>query len=496
MRIEKLFIDICRKYPKRVAAIHNEKEITYQELLDNACKVSDYIEDYINMKNQNIGIIFNNQIEFIYSMFGILISGNIVVPIPHNSTENEINIIIYNCDVKLCVADENIKHCIKNIECITWDECYAHINKMSNKSIDCFGVSNEVAFIFSTSGSTGNCKAVQLTHENIIESATGHSIALGINENDRFLATMPFHTSHGVANVIVACIMSLTIIVIYRVPIIPKKMSSTINKYKITIFSSVPTYMALFIKYQNGNNDFPSVKTVIISGAKLYENLYNEIKDVFNNADILHTYGLTEASPRVSMMTRDSNILSCGKPVRGVEMRIINEDGELAITDEIGEIQVKGKNVMKGYYENDVLTNNTVVHGWLHTGDIGKIDKYGNLHVISRKKNVIINSGQNIYPEEIEEKLLSCDNVKEALVFGFPDEIYGEIVLAILSVYDKKTFLNIDKFKFEKEVPLYKKPKGYLFVDNLPKTATDKIDRKKSKEKGIELYQIKCKFNN
>ncbi len=492
MRLDSLFLKICIENYGKTAAIENDNEIKYGELLEMASKVSRYFTTQNITKGQHIGLIFNNQIEFICSMFGILLSGNIVVPISYNATCEEIDGIIRSCDVSACITDKKKSNLIKGIPCFDYDEAIRCECVGNNRQMKEMGDEKEVAFIFSTSGSTGVSKSVQLTHENIYESARAHSESLQLSEDDIFLVTMPFHMSHGVSNVIVSCIMSLTKIAIYKVPIIPRKMASILNKHKITIFSSVPTYMSLFSKYQSKRCEFPSVKTVIISGAKLYEKQYLEIKNIFKNADVIHTYGLTEASPRVTMMTKESDYLSSGKPVRGVEVRIVNSAGEILPTEEVGEICVKGKNVMKGYYKNDDLTRNTIVDGWLYTGDLGMFDAAGNLHIMSRKKNIIISGGQNIYPEEIEEKLLAYDNVREVVAFGYPDELYGEIVLVIMAVNSEEDFYRHDKELFEKKISSYKKPLQYIIVDNLPKTATDKIDRKKSKALGTELYSKNC----
>lgn len=227
---------------------------------------------------------------------------------------------------------------------------------------------------------------------------------------------------------------------------------------------------------------FDSIEFIVISGAPVPAKLVDHLQTVFPQADIIQTYGLTEASPRVSMMDRGDRFLSCGSPISNVSIRLVDEEENEVEGAAIGEIWVKGPNVMIGYYNNTELTNATIVEGWLKTGDLGYWNESGCLILTGRKKNIIISGGINIYPEEIEEFLYSLKEVEEVMVVGVHDDLLGEVPIAFLKVCGECL---IDMTALTQHCNLhlssYKVPRQWRIVDEIPKTKTGKLDRASTK---------------
>jgi len=193
-------------------------------------------------------------------------------------------------------------------------------------------------------------------------------------------------------------------------------------------------------------------------------------------------YGQTETSTRIShLLPKNSKIKigSVGKPIPGVELKIVNDEGKEAQIEEIGEIIVKGSNIMKGYYKRNELTQQSIHDGWLFTGDMGKLDRDGFLYIVGRKKNVIIKGGMNIYPEEIEEIILLNPIVEEVCVYGESNELLGEVPIARVILKSNAVNIKEDDLKRYcfRNMTSFKIPDRFEFVTELPKTDSGKIIR-------------------
>lgn len=226
--------------------------------------------------------------------------------------------------------------------------------------------------------------------------------------------------------------------------------------------------------------DMSSLRYLCFGGGVMPVHKLKQIISFFEGTGIVQTYGQTEASPRVTcLLPKDClrKIGSVGKPIPGVEIDILDKNGVPVKNGEKGEIVVRGNNVMKGYYKHQDKTEQTIINGWLHTGDIGRVDEEGYLYIVGRIKNVIISGGLNIYPEEIEEILINYEGIKEVIVFGEKHDILGEIPVAKVVTdgcyIDEGQILEYSK----KMVDAYKIPKKIIFCEQLEKTYNGKIRR-------------------
>jgi long-chain acyl-CoA synthetase len=258
----------------------------------------------------------------------------------------------------------------------------------------------------------------------------------------------------------------------------PGKALEIIQRDKVTIFQGVPTmYTAMLHHPGKDEYDVSSLRLCISGGSAMPVEVMRGFEEAFG-CKVLEGYGLSETSPVASFnhADRERKPGTIGTPVEGVEMKVVDEEGRDVEQGEVGEIVIRGHNVMKGYWNRPEATEEAIKDGWFSSGDMGKIDEDGYFSIVDRKKELIIRGGYNVYPREIEEVLYEHPAVKEAAVVGVPDEKMGEevgaaIVLKAGAECDEETLRAFVK----DEVAAYKYPRKIWFVDELPKTATGKI---------------------
>jgi long-chain acyl-CoA synthetase len=246
----------------------------------------------------------------------------------------------------------------------------------------------------------------------------------------------------------------------------------------VTIFLGVPTmYGAMLHAPDREKYDTPSLRVCVSGGSAMPVELLKGFEDAFG-CDILEGYGLSETSPTASFnqLGQERKPGSIGTPVPGVEMKLLDEDGNEVADGDVGEIVIKGPNVMKGYWNKPDATEEAIVDGWFHSGDLAKRDEDGYYFIVDRKKELIVRGGYNVYPREIEEVLYEHPAVREAAVIGIPDDQMGEEVGAAIALKEGEDASEDDIRAFVKEqVAGYKYPRRVWFVDELPKGPTGKI---------------------
>lgn len=480
--IEKLY-DSLLLNEQRISLETSNHSWTARELLERSRRVAATIKRMGLLECSNIAIHVNNDPFFIYCMLGILQSGHRVVPIPYNSSSIEINTIVASCEISLCFS-KSAKPQGGEYEQVAWiSDCLIESTDETEKAIASVA-DHDPALLLSTSGTTGKAKIVALSHHNVLTNAWEHGNAVGYTSDDTFLISMPMHFSSTIITQIVSGLLHGVKLVLVPLPLLPRIAVNLIYSKPITGFSGVPTLFLQIISEVEQSNHPPleNVLFIVVSGAALSDSLFKRLKKVFIQADILQTYGLTEASPRVTMMRRGDSELSCGYPIRDVAIRIADESNSEIERGSVGEVQVKGPNVMLGYYNNEVLTKEIIIDGWLKTGDLGLINKEGCLVITGRKKNIIITGGMNVYPEEVEDLLSSFEVISEVVVMGSQDKLLGEIPIAFISVTANQT-IDIKQLQRQcfKVMSVYKVPRVWYILDSVPKTKTGKLDRSQLK---------------
>jgi long-chain acyl-CoA synthetase len=336
----------------------------------------------------------------------------------------------------------------------------------------------DVAVILYTSGTTGEPKGAELTHSNLLRNAVvSRDTLFDIGENDVVLGALPlFHTFGQTVCMNCSTLGGACLTFIPRFE--PGKALEIIERDKVTIFAGVPTmYNAMLNHPSRETVDVSCLRLCVSGGAAMPGETMRGFEKAFG-CKILEGYGLSETSPVASFNHPDleRKIGSIGTPIEGVEMKVVDEDDNDVEQGEIGEIVIRGHNIMKGYFKREEATAEAMKGGWFHTGDIAKIDEDGYFFIVDRKKDMIIRGGYNVYPREIEEVLFQHPAVLECAVIGVPHDSLGEEVGAAVvlkpdgdvSVDDLQAFV-------KQEVAAYKYPRQIWFADELPKTATGKI---------------------
>lgn len=351
---------------------------------------------------------------------------------------------------------------------------------------------DEMAALLYTSGTTGTPKGVMLSHSNIYNNAIFASKTQKLTHDDVGLSVLPLSHSYGIIVMIAALYEGLKCVLMSFFD--PNMVADTVEQYKVTTMTVVPTMLTYLLQADIPVSKLETLKLVICAAAPLSNELKREFESRFS-CTILEGYGLTEASPCVCMNHPDllHKPGSVGPPIEGVVLEIRDDKGDALPRGEIGEICVKGHNVMLGYYNLPELTKKTVIDGWLYTGDVGYLDEDGYLFLVDRKKDLIIRGGLNIIPSDVEEVLMRHPSVEEAAVIGVPDELMGEEVKAFVVLKPGKTVTADELIKFsQKFLAKYKTPKFVEFADFLPKNVIGKVLRKELRkmEKGKQKMNL------
>jgi long-chain acyl-CoA synthetase len=341
---------------------------------------------------------------------------------------------------------------------------------------DCEG--SETAVILYTSGTTGRPKGAELSHRNLAHNCGAAVGLFGLGAGTVTLGSLPLFHSFGQT-----CAMNATICAGGCLTLIPRfdpgKALEVIERDRVSVFMGVPTmYGAILNDPAADTTDVSSLQVCASGGASLPLELMRAFEEKFSTM-ILEGYGLSETSPVASFNHPDKERKagSIGTPIEGCEMKVVGEDGRDLPVGEVGEIVIRGRNVMKGYWNKPEATAEAIdADGWFRSGDMARVDEEGYFYIVDRKKDLIIRGGYNIYPREIEEVLYEHPAVREAAVVAVPDDEWGEEIGAAVVLKDGARATAQELREFVKDqVAAYKYPRRIWFVDELPKGPTGKI---------------------
>ena len=322
---------------------------------------------------------------------------------------------------------------------------------------------HKTAAVLFTSGTTGEPKGVKLSHRGIIENLKGIDGYFQVREGQKILIARPLvHVAVFTGELLFALYKGLEID-FYEEAFQPARLAKYIDENYVQVFGCTPTLLYHLSRYLQG----ASLDSIVISGERLTEGVANKIKEKFPDKKFYNVYGLTENSPRVSALCPEEffdKIGSVGKPIAHTKAKM-----------EGGELLVKSRSIMQGYIDERERTKEKLKQGWLHTGDMARIDKQGYLYILGRKDDMLIRSGMNIYPAEIESAALQINGVKNCMVYGEEDVNYGQKICM-------KAVADIGIAELRKELvsrlPAYLIPDKILLVESLELTPSGKVKRK------------------
>jgi long-chain acyl-CoA synthetase len=490
-----LFLQNANLHPNKTILYDGKKKITFGKLSAYVDSIATYLTDYYGVKKgDNIGIFLNNGWEYIAIVFAIFKVGAVAVPINSYLKSNELSYIIKDADINLLFAhDELIKIVNGSIAVISCGQVvwvgdgvkgtrFDRILELKSSAKEIDIKADDNAAIFYTSGSTGKPKGAILSHKNILTIVPFLKSHLNLNSRDKVLLFIPmFHGYAFCIGLIAPILNSISIAIVRSVNPIENLIKEAVNK-KVTIFLGVPEiYNALLkTKLPWGFNNLNRIKIVVSGGSFLSSETIYGILEKLPKATLIEGYGLSESASIVAVNPiKSPKIGSVGKVANFCEVKIVDENGKILETNEIGEIAIRGENVTKEYLNCDCKN---IIDGWLHTGDLGYMDKDGYLYLKGRKDDVIISRGFNIYPKEVEDVLDRYPGVIKSAVVGTKDKSDGEVPIAFLETTDMQTDQEKIKKYADGFLASYKVPKEFIIVEKLPRTASGKIVKYKLKE--------------
>lgn len=515
----------AEEYPTKTAISFLGKKLTFEEVYDQSLKLANYLKGLGIEKGDRVSIMLPNCPQAVISYYGVLFAGGIVVQTNPLYMERELEYQVNDSGSEVIItldilyprvskvkALTKLKHVIvtgikdylpfpKNmlypfvqkkqygivvkVEHSGQNHLFTEIIKQSEaQTIDVpINPNEDLALLQYTGGTTGFPKGVMLTHMNLVSNTI-----MSVNwmyrckkGQEKVIGILPFFHVYGMT-----AVMNLSIMQAYEMVLLPKFDPETtlkaIQKEKPTLFPGAPTiYIALLNHPDIKKYDLSSIDSCISGSAALPVEVQEQFERV-TGGKLVEGYGLSEASPvtHANFLWDERVSGSIGIPWPNTESVILSmENGELAPTGEIGEIAVRGPQIMKGYWNRKEETEAVLRDGWLLTGDLGYMDERGYFYVVDRKKDMIIAGGFNIYPREIEEVLYEHEEIQEVVVAGIPDAYRGETVKAYIvkKAGSKLTEEELDQYT-RKHLAAYKVPRYYEFRDELPKTAVGKILRR------------------
>jgi long-chain acyl-CoA synthetase len=482
-----ILTDTAAEHGDRTAFKLDDVELTYSVLDQSSARIAALLKARGLEPGDRVGLMLPNVPYFPAIYFAILRAGGVVVPM---------NVLLRGREVKFYLGDSGAKllfawHDFGEAAEAGASEAGAETLLVKPGEFEQLVMENDpdsgveeraagdTAVILYTSGTTGTPKGAELTHSNLRRNCTVTQTTLGeFSHEDVLLGALPLFHSFGQT-----CTMNSAVAVGACVTMLPRfdpeKALEIIERDKVTVFQGVPTmYNAMLHANAADTVDASCLRLCMSGGAAIPVELIRGFEEKFGCA-ILEGYGLSETSPVASFNHPDKERKpgSIGTPIDGVEMQVWDDDGNEVPQGEVGEIVIRGHNVMKGYWERPEATENSIDDdGWFRTGDMAKMDEDGYFFIVDRKKDLIIRGGYNVYPREIEEVLYEHPAIQEAAVVGVPDESLGEEVGAAV-VLKKGESLDADEIKsyVKEQVAAYKYPRKIWFEDELPKGPTGKI---------------------
>ena len=502
MKIIDLLKNSAEAKPNNIAIKNEHIEISYEKMCSDVHYLAEKLKYAGCSEGVRIAIFLGNSAEYLVSFFAISASGGIIFPLSIRMTPNEIASSLNNADVSIIISDKSYQKNLSNalsrpnflsILTVQYENGNLKVETIQTHTPKVNKELNDVALFVQTSGTTSQPKIVMLTNDNLISNMLSFRSAMDFQHHNTVYCALPLNHIYCICAQILTHISIADTFIINELPFFIKDFLRMVNLYNVTITAFVP-YMAIMLAQypDSSGNLLSTLKYITLSGAKTPKLIYNILTKRFGTVQFINTYGMSEAGSRISVAAPNPEKFpsdSVGRPIPQVSVKIVDEKEKNVPANSAGEIFINSSGVMKGYYKQPALTANTIIDGWLRTGDIGKLDEKGNLYILARKKDIIISGGENLCPVEIEEHLFSHPAVSEVAVVGQKHNLLQEIPFAFIvkkNPSEKLTTIEIIEY-CKNKLSNSKIPKTIKFIEKLPKIGSIKVDRKTLKKMADEL---------
>jgi long-chain acyl-CoA synthetase len=476
----------AERSPQAVAIRLGAVELTYGELDDRSARLATLLGERGIEAGDRVGVMLPNVPEFPIAYYGVLRAGAIVVPMNVLLKRREIAFYLADSGAKLLLAWHGFAAEAGDgagdagAELIEVDPGpFAELLAGQEPRPGLADTDEEdTAVILYTSGTTGQPKGAELTHFNLDRNADiAGRTTCEIGQGDIVLGSLPlFHSFGQTVSMNASLKVGATLTMLPKFD--PAEALETMQRDRVTHFYGVPTMYGALL-YHPGREEFDtsSLRSCITGGASMPVEVLRGFEEAFG-CIVLEGYGLSETSPVSSSNhpDRERKPGSIGTPLEDVEMRVVDENDNPVAQGEIGEIVIRGHNIMKGYWQRPDATAEAMRGGWFHSGDMARMDEDGYFFIVDRKKDLIIRGGYNVYPREVEEVLYEHPKIREAAVVGLPHDQWGEEIGAAVVLHDGEVLAPQEVSEYVKErIAAYKYPRVVWFVGELPKGPTGKI---------------------
>jgi long-chain acyl-CoA synthetase len=486
LNLASIVTESAARVPDSAAIRLGDAELSYADLDDLSARMATLLTARGLRPGDRVGVMLPNVPQFPIAYYGALRAGCVVVPMNVLLKRREIAFYLEDSGAKLLLAwhgfaaeaeggaaDAGVERV--EVEPASFAAMLAEHEPTPGLAAT---EQEDTAVILYTSGTTGKPKGAELTHFNLTRNAeiSGETMT-EVRDGDVVLGSLPlFHSFGQTVSMNGSLRMGACLTLLPKFD--PGEALATIQRDRVTHFQGVPTmYGALLHHPGRESFDTSALRSCVTGGASMPVEVLRGFEQAFG-AIVLEGYGLSETSPVSSSNHPDMERKpgSIGTPIRGVEMKVVDEDDNEVARGEVGEIVIRGHNIMKGYWQRPDATAEAMRGGWFHSGDMARVDEDGYFFIVDRKKDLIIRGGYNVYPREVEEVLYEHPKIREAAVIGVPDDEWGEEIGAAVVLHEGEQLESAEVSAYVKErIAAYKYPRLVWFLDELPKGPTGKI---------------------
>ena len=503
MVVGEMFARNARKFPEKLAVVSGDVKLTYGTLNERINRLANGLLDMGLNKGDRVGVFIHNCHQFIEIYFAAAKTGGIFCPYNSHLKKMEFKDLCEYSKPKILFVDADFGDLIGSLKpelrsvasyvCLQspqWPfmQSYEEImsrGKGNEPEIAVQG--DDVMSMYFTGGTTGRPKGALRTHRHLTSDAVARVIELKIDYDDKPLITFPMYHVACEDNIVGHFFIPNTMHIRREGRFNPAEVLDYISRNRITLCQVVPTMLHALLQVPNVSTyDMSSLKVIAYAGSPMPVELLKRALQTFR-CGFVQLYGQTESGPLTTLLKPEDHILdgsekrlrrlaSAGRAVINYEIKIVDENDNDVAVGEIGEIAVKSDAMMKGYWELPDETEEKLKNGWLHTGDLGKMDEDGYVYIVDRKDDMLISGGINIYPREIEEVLYAHPAILEAQVIGVKDEYWGQVPKAVVVLKQGMTATGEEIISFcGDRLASFKKPKSVEFWEELPKSPQGKI---------------------
>lgn len=473
----------------RTAVLCEGNETSYQDLWVRCRKLAGMVAAKGAVPGDRIAILANNSPQYLEMYAGLPAAGFVIVPLNTRHAEPELRYALKDADTKLLITDRDPGMLSDLVDTVIRvpDEYEALLDDAAEMDLGVDLSEDTLAGLFYTGGTTGASKGVMLSHRNLTANAIHNMTIVRPSHEDVWLIMAPMFHAAGTNSVLLG-IWSASCQIPLRV-FDPVTALDLIELHGVTHTLGVPAMIAAITELQLIEpRDTATLQLVLHGGSPIATEVIRRAHTAFPSAEFGHVYGATETSPLVTGIGNEELYLdeprgrSCGQALIGVQIKIVDEQGDELPVGEVGEVATLGPNVMQGYWRKPEQTAAVLRDGWYHTGDLGRLDADGYLYLVDRAKDMIVTGGENVYCSEVEEALYKHPAVLEAAVIGVPDGKWGEAVHAV--VVPREAISAEELIEFCRQyIASYKLPKAITFSETeLPKSGPGKILKRKLRE--------------